>query len=141
MRYKGAKIVVLCCFLLHIFFSMDFFLIQVLPQKGTAFGSVAQGVVYLFYPLVGLLADVCFTRYKVILASALLRLIVATFGTGLLLAWTLGILVDFHFVDRVYTHNFVHLGNGLHSCYDSFNWDVRGQCYSVWHGPDAGGIF
>ena len=112
MRYKGAKIVVLCCFLVHIFFSVDFFLIQVLPQKGTAFGSVAQGVAYLFYPLVGLLADVCFTRYKVILASALLRLIVATFGTGLLLAWTLGILVDFHFVDRVYTHNFVYLGNG-----------------------------
>ena len=67
---------VLCCFLLH------FSIMNLLPtlfllaaDDSTLAMSMIQGFAYLFYPLVGLMADICFTRYKTIKVSIILQLV------------------------------------------------------------------
>ena len=47
------------------------------------------GLVYLFYPLVGLVTDVYFTRYKAVLASTVVQICTSGLGVVVSLVWTL----------------------------------------------------
>ena len=89
MAYPGARIVVLCCFLLHLSIVNLLAIIGWLAADDAKLCiSFAQGIAYLFYPLVGLLADICFTRYKIIKVSVILQLV--TSAIGVIAAFCLG---------------------------------------------------
>ena len=77
MQHKAAYLVILCCALAHMtVIGSDVVLYHAVDKNGTLFFLVSQGVAYLMYPLLGWLADVCFTRYKFIKFS--ITIIVAT---------------------------------------------------------------
>ena len=60
MAYTGARIVVLCCFLLHNSFVNLLAILGWLTKDDTSVAlsvALAQGIAYLFYLRVGLLAD------------------------------------------------------------------------------------
>ena len=77
MQHKAAYLVILCCALMHMtVIGSDVVLYHAVDKNGTLFFLVSQGVAYLMYPLLGWLADVCFTRYKFIKFS--ITIIVAT---------------------------------------------------------------
>ena len=87
---------VLCCFLVHFFIvSADFPFIQIQSKDIIVTVSAIQGILYLFYPLIGLLADAYFTRYKIIKVSVILQLVTSVLGVAGGVVWTIGTFFDF----------------------------------------------
>ena len=65
-------LVTLCCVLIHISLSgSDVFLSRSVAKSGTIIYLSCKAVSYLLYPLLGWMADVCFTRYKSFIATIL----------------------------------------------------------------------
>ena len=90
MAFPGAKVVVLCCFFVHfVVNNADFSLMQTDLNSLLAFVSFVQGGTLLFYPLLGLLADICFTRYKFIKLSSLLLLVSSLLSLVFIGIWTI----------------------------------------------------
>ena len=90
MAAKGAWIIILCSFLAHFFISnTSFQLFQIQSLDVNVFMTGSLGFVYLFYPLVGLVTDVYFTRYKAVLASTVIQIVTSGLGVVVSLIWTL----------------------------------------------------
>ena len=90
MAAKGAWIIILCSFLAHFFVSnTSFQLVQIQSLDFNAYMTGSLGFVYLFYPLVGLVTDVYFTRYKAVLASTVIQIVTSGLGVVVSLIWTL----------------------------------------------------
>ena len=90
MAAKGAWIVILCSFLAHFFISNNSYqLFQLQTRSFTLWLTGGIGLVYLFYPLVGLVTDVYFTRYKAVLASTVIQIVTSSLGVVVSLIWTL----------------------------------------------------
>ena len=70
--FPGARVVVLLCFLVHLVFNVDWIAIQALTVSVIFFFLLVQGITLLFYPLLGILADTCFNRYRFIKISLVL---------------------------------------------------------------------
>ena len=76
---KSLYIVILSCGLVHFtMIGFDAIIYHTVRNDGEVIYQVSQSVAYLLYPLLGWLADVCFSRYKFIIASFLV-LILSTF--------------------------------------------------------------
>ena len=90
MAAKGAWIIILCSFLAHFVISnTSFQLVQIQSLDVNTFMTGSLGLVYLFYPLVGLVTDVYFTRYKAVLASTVIQIVTSGLGVVVSLIWTL----------------------------------------------------
>ena len=65
-----SYLLILCCALIHMSLAgSDIFLYHVFGLTGTTIIFGCKAVTYLLYPLLGWMADVCFTRYKFVLFS------------------------------------------------------------------------
>ena len=80
MVFSGAKLVVVCCFLVHFTLVADFILIQAATPSVVSFVSVAQAITLLIYPVLGLLTDTCFNRYNLVRLSVVSLLVCSLFG-------------------------------------------------------------
>ena len=70
MQHKVAYLVALCCALMHMsLVSSDFAMNYTVRKSAVILFLSCKGLSYLFYPLLGWMADVCFTRYKFVLFS------------------------------------------------------------------------
>ena len=70
MLPKAARLVIICCFLMHMSaIGSDFSFFHTLKKDGVLSLLISESVAYLLYPLLGWLADVYFTRYKFVLFS------------------------------------------------------------------------
>ena len=88
MARAGAWIIIVCNFLVHFLVSnTSHILFQIQTHDFIVSISVSQGIACLFYPLVGLAADIWFTRYKVIVSSAVVLLVTSVMATITVLAW------------------------------------------------------
>ena len=85
MAFKGARVVLLCCFLVHFAFKSDFVLLQL---GGKYYSSLFRtlGITLLLYPVIGLLADIYCNRYNCIKVSIVLLLVSTLTGLGLAVA-------------------------------------------------------
>ena len=116
MAAKGAWIVILCSFLAHFFISNNSYqLFQLQTRSFTLWLTGGIGFIYLFYPLVGLLTDVYFTRYKAVLASTVIQICASAFGTAGILVWTLLWYCNSHLViyEEYYTDTAIAVIEGL----------------------------
>ena len=66
---------VLCCFFVHLAFNADLSHIQVVTPLLTAFVYLVQGITLLFYPVLGLVADLKYNRYNFVKVSIILLFI------------------------------------------------------------------
>ena len=65
-----AYLVIFCCTLAHLsLLGSDMILYHTISRNGIVFFSICKAVSYLLYPLIGWMADVCFTRYKFVFSS------------------------------------------------------------------------
>ena len=55
---------ILCCFFVHFALNADFSILQILTPFQTAFAYLVQGITFLFYPVLGLVADIRCNRYN-----------------------------------------------------------------------------
>ena len=70
MELKMSYLIILCCALIHMSLAgSDISLYHVFGLTGTTIIFGCKAVTYLLYPLLGWMADVCFTRYKFVLFS------------------------------------------------------------------------
>ena len=108
MAAKGAWIIILCSFLAHFFISntsFQLFQIQKHDMNTTLTGCI--GFIYLFYPLVGLVTDVYFTRYKAVLASTVVQIVTSLIFAVVCLVWTLITYYDYIAVTDVYVERVI----------------------------------
>ena len=70
--FPGARVVVLLCFLVHLVFSVDWIAIQATSVSVISGLSLVQGITLLLYPLLGILADIRFNRFRFIKVSIIL---------------------------------------------------------------------
>ena len=84
MELKGARIVVLSCFLIHCSISANLFLFQE-DNSITEFIMLVHFGLLLVYPVLGLIADSLFSRYMFIKMAAVLLMVSSTVGTVLCL--------------------------------------------------------
>ena len=76
-----AYLVTLCCALIHVSLSgSDIYLSRAVAKNGTIIYFSCQAVSYLLYPLLGWMADVCFTRYKFVLFSFIASILGSIIG-------------------------------------------------------------
>ena len=68
----GARVVALLCFLVHLVFSVDWIAVQSLSVSLISGLSLVQGITLLLYPLLGILADTRFNRFRFIKISIIL---------------------------------------------------------------------
>ena len=69
MGYKAAAVILVNSFLIHIFIVFDnqAYLVNDYPYSSDqAAINIAIGIALLLFPMFGLVADVCLTRYKMI---------------------------------------------------------------------------
>ena len=87
MAFVGAKVVVFCGFLVNFIVNTNYFLFSVSTNSTSAYTSLTQGLILLFYPLTGWLADTCISRYKFIKLSTGLLAVASylLFGYALIL--------------------------------------------------------
>ena len=91
MLSVAARTVFVCCILVHTGLLMNnIYLLYVLYTIQRSVYFVVQGVAFLFYPLIGWMADIHFTRYKTMKYSFL----VIAFGSLLLLSATIPCIVN-----------------------------------------------
>ena len=81
MAFIGARVVLLCCFLVHFAFNFDFVLLQMGGQN-YSFIFPTLAITLLLYPVIGLLADICCNRYNCIKVSIVLLLVSTLTGLG-----------------------------------------------------------
>ena len=74
MSLKGCVLIVICSILVQFFDVRKQYLYHELITSSRIAVSVSQGLVFLVYPLLGYLADVCLTRYRIIKWSFLVNL-------------------------------------------------------------------
>ena len=70
--FPGARVVVLLCFLVHFVFSVDWIAVQANSVSVISGLSLVQGITLLLYPLLGILADTHFNRFRFIKISIIL---------------------------------------------------------------------
>lgn len=110
-RLSGAGIVILCCALLHFawisveFCSMLLFEYQLLVPLSTA-----QAITLLCYPLLGWLADACFTRFLVIRVAAILYTAVSIFG---LIVTIIENILFYHYPSQLEGYQFMYILSGV----------------------------
>ena len=89
MANKGALTVIISCLLIHFLFALDIpsYVINTASPVSLQVGTnVGFGISLLLFPVFGLLADVCFTRYRMIQAALAILVIVgiaAVIGSGM----------------------------------------------------------
>ena len=90
MSKRGVYVVLVGCVSINVLLTLD----QPNYLFTSIFDTVIIGLALLFFPLIGFLADVCFTRYQMIKASF------AILSTMLILVFIVGIMVYvvFHFI-------------------------------------------
>ena len=73
MNHRSAYLVVLCRGLIHMTCTLgsDMIFYHTADQDATIIYLVSLVLAYLIYPLLGWMADVCFTRYSFVRASFL----------------------------------------------------------------------
>ena len=69
MAFSEARVIVVCCFLVHFTLVADFILIQAASPSVVSFVSVAQTITLLVYSVLGLLTDTCFNWYNFVRLS------------------------------------------------------------------------
>ena len=74
MSLKGCVVIVICSILVQFFDLRKQYLYSELVTPSRIAVSISQGLVFLVYPLLGYLADVCLTRYRIIKWSFLVNL-------------------------------------------------------------------
>ena len=74
MSLKGCVVIVICGILVQFFDLREQYLYSEMPKYSRIIGSILQGLTFLVYPLLGYLADVCLTRYRIIKWSFLVSL-------------------------------------------------------------------
>ena len=72
MAYPGARVVVLCCFFVHLTFNADLVIVQGASPLLTGLMHFVQGITLLFYPVLGLVADLKCNRYNFVKVSIIL---------------------------------------------------------------------
>ena len=72
MAYPGARVVVLCCLLVHFAFNADLVIVQGASPLLTGLMHLVQGITLLFYPVLGLVADLKCNRYNFVKVSIIL---------------------------------------------------------------------
>ena len=78
MEYKLAYVVIVCYLLVHMtLIGTDVVFFHITNEDGALTYFLSQAVAYLLYPLLGWLADVYFTRYKLILFSFITMIVTA----------------------------------------------------------------
>ena len=81
MEHKMVYLVTLCCALVHVSLAgFDVFFPRMVAKGGTIIYFSCKAVSYLLYPLLGWMADVCFTRYKFVLFSFIATILGSTLG-------------------------------------------------------------
>ena len=76
MKHRSAYLVVLCCGLIHMTtLGSDMIFYHTADQDATIIYLVSLVLAYLIYPLLGWMADVCFTRYSFVRASFLAMIV------------------------------------------------------------------
>ena len=91
MEHKMAFLVIFCCALVHISLAgSNVFLYHAIGRSGIVIFLSCKAVSYLLYPLLGWMADVCFTRYKFVLFS-----FIATILCGILGIVTSTLILEF----------------------------------------------
>ena len=104
MMVKGAKVVIVCCLLVHSFvFSGNLSFVQLQSSGAIVLVSALQGLVYLIYPLVCLVTDIYFVRYKIIKFSVILHLLAAAIGVISTVVF-LGLLSKYYHHSSEYYH-------------------------------------
>ena len=82
MAFPGAYLVIICTILLH-FTITNSWLINISDADSKVVMFCVQGLVYISYPLIGLLADIRLTRYRMICLSCwVLFVVVLLFSIG-----------------------------------------------------------
>ena len=79
MAYPGTRVVVLCCFFVHFGLNADFSIVQIATPLQTAFVYILHGLTLLFYPVLGLVADLKCNRYNFVKVSIILSFISSLF--------------------------------------------------------------
>ena len=74
MAFTGAKVVLACCFLLHLC-SQPMYNLFAHVVHGGFFILVGQGIAYFFYPVIGWFTDVCLTRHRALKWALLLAFV------------------------------------------------------------------
>ena len=80
MAYPGARVVILCCFFVHFAFNADLVIVQGATPLLTSLIHLAQGITLLFYPVLGLVADLKCNRYNFIKVSIILLFVSSLLG-------------------------------------------------------------
>ena len=80
MAFLGAKVVILLCFFVHYSLNANSILVQANTSSVNSFVSLLQGFTLLCFPVLGLVSDVCFNRYKLITVSIVSLLLFALLG-------------------------------------------------------------
>ena len=75
MAYPGARLVLLCCFFVHFGLNADCSIAQIGTPLQSAIVYLVQGITLLFYPVLGLVADLKCNRYNFIKMSTSLLFI------------------------------------------------------------------
>ena len=76
MEKKAACVVVVCCLLIHVtVIGSDVILYHTAGSRSRFMVLILQGVVYLLYPFLGWLSDVCITRYRSVLFSFIIMIV------------------------------------------------------------------
>ena len=78
MSLKGCVVIVICSILVQFFDLQKQYLYNEQVTSSRITVSISQGLMFLVYPLLGYLADVCLTRYRIIKWSFLVN-----FGGGI----------------------------------------------------------
>ena len=90
MEKKPAIIVIACCILIHItVIGSDVILYHTAGRISSMIYLILQGVIYLLYPFLGWITDVCITRYRSVLFSFIIMIMGAV---PMILAGTLYIV-------------------------------------------------
>ena len=126
MEQKMAYLVILCSTLTHVsLLGSNIFLYRV-SQNGFLIFFSCTAVSYLLYPLLGWMADVCFTRFKFLLFSFITTILGSILGII-----TSALILQFpeHRLSLYYIGGLA-IVIGL----------IAIHCHSVWHGSDAGSL-
>ena len=76
MEKKAVFLVIICCLLVHVtVIGSDFIIYHTASHHSMIIYLTLQGVVFLIYPFLGWITDVCITRYRSVLFSFFLMIV------------------------------------------------------------------
>ena len=103
MAWKGAWIIIFCSFLAHFLVSnTSHLLMQIQTRDFVASLLFTQGIGCLFYPLIGLVADIWFTRYRMLVVSALVQMVTSFMAAVSAAVWV--VLLYFYNIGKISAH-------------------------------------